>query len=59
MLDPRIESLAERIKNLEEAISVLAALVDGVAWRVSSEEERRAGIEIHNRIKKILSAKEE
>ena len=55
MLDPRIESNAEEIKKIKDAIIILANNLDGIAWRVSTEEERRAGIAIAEKIRKLLS----
>lgn len=52
-LDPRIESNAEEIKKIKEAIMSLAAIVDGIAWRTSSEEERK-GINVVAEIKEKL-----
>jgi len=52
-LDPRVQDNAEKIKKLEEALLRLAAVVDGVAWRTSSPEER-AGFDIRAEIRAIL-----
>lgn len=59
MLDPRIEYLAEQIENLKKAILVLAGNLDGVTWRVSSNEERNAGVEIYEKIMQIIQCKKE
>lgn len=52
-LDPRVQDNAEEIKKLKEAILHLAAVIDGVAWRTSSEEERR-GLDIRAEIRTTL-----
>ena len=54
MLDPRIEDNAKKINKLKKAILILTGNVDGIAWRVSSEEERKAGMDIYNKIKELL-----
>ena len=58
MLDPRIEALSEEIEKVKKALLILAGNLEGVAWRVSSTEERNAGIEISNKIRKIISEEE-
>jgi len=58
LLDPRVEANAEEIKKLKKAILILAGNLDGVSWRVSTEEERKAGVEIYDRIQKTLTRKE-
>lgn len=57
-LDPRIESNAGEIKKIKEAILRLVAIVDGIAWRGSSDEERKAGINVVEEIRGILEKKE-
>ena len=54
MLDPRVEDNAKKIKAIEEILLILAGNLDGVAWRIASEEERRVGIEISETIRKRL-----
>lgn len=54
MTDPRVEDNAESIKKIKQAILDLAANLDGLAWRASSEEERKAGIEIYKHVKETL-----
>ena len=61
MLDPRVQDNAEKIKalqskikKLETAVWILTNNLDGITWRVSSEEERRAGIGIADKIEKLL-----
>lgn len=53
-LDPRIEDLFEEIKKIKKAISVLAMNIDGITWRVATDEERNADIEIYDKIMEIL-----
>ena len=57
MLDPRVETNAEEIKKIKEAILILVGNLDGIAWRVSTDEERKAGIEIYDKIQKLLCDK--
>ena len=59
MLDPRIKSNAEEIQKIKKAILILAGNLDGVAWRVSTDEERRAGIEIYDKIQELILKKGE
>jgi len=56
-LDPRVEDNAKKIKQLKEAILALADSLDGIAWRVSSEEERK-GIQIASEIRVMLKEKQ-
>jgi len=58
LLDPRVEANAEEIKKIKKVILILAGNLDGVAWRVSTDEEKKAGIEIYDRIQKTLTKKE-
>jgi len=58
MLDPRIDGNAEEIKKIKKVILILAGNLDGVAWRVATDEEKKAGIEIYDRIQKTLTKKE-
>jgi len=58
VLDPRIDDNAEKIKQLEKAIRILARILDGVAFRVSSDEEK-AGIDVLDRIDEILGVSPE
>ena len=53
MLDPRIEDNAKKIKENKEAILHLATILDGIAWRTSTHEER-AGLNILAEIRAIL-----
>lgn len=53
MLDPRVLDNAKEIKKLKEAILRLAAVLDGIAWRASSEEERR-GLDVGAEIRAIF-----
>jgi len=54
MVDPRIEDNAKDIKKNKEAILQLATILDGVAWRTSTHEER-AGLNIVAEIRAILT----
>lgn len=53
MLDPRVEDNAEEIKKIKEALLHLTTILDGVAWRTSTHEER-AGLNILAEIRTIL-----
>jgi len=46
--------MTEEIEALKEAILVLANYVDGLAWRVSTREERIARTDIHSEIRRLL-----
>lgn len=59
MLDPRIENLFKEIEKLKLAMLVLAGNLDGVSWRVATEEERRAGVEIYGKIREIIQPEKE
>lgn len=59
MLDPRIDELAKEIERFKKAILAIADYLEGIAWRVSTQEERDAGIMIHDKIKEIIEGKKE
>lgn len=44
----------EEIVQIKEAILVLASYTEGIAWRVSTHEEKKAGMTILKEIRKIL-----
>lgn len=54
MPDPRVQDNAEEIKKLKKAILILAGSLDGVIWRVSTEEERKAEIRTGRDISKEI-----
>ena len=53
-LDPRIEDLFQQIDKIKKAILILAGNLDGVLWRVSTEQERKTPLEISERIREML-----
>ena len=57
MLDPRIEDAFKEIEAIKKAILILASNLDGVTWRVSTDEEREAGIDLFERINGIVAQK--
>jgi len=57
-LDPRVQDNAENIKQLKEAVLALAAYLDGVVWRVTTEEEKKAGTDILSEIREKLEEKQ-
>ena len=56
-LDPRIDDLFEEVKRLKKAIERLTYYVDAAIWRVSSDEERTAGIALREEMREILEPK--
>lgn len=56
MLDPRIDDLFEEVKKLKEAIMAIANTLQCVAYRVSSDEEKK-GLDIPKEIRGILEKK--
>lgn len=46
--------MTDMLEPLEQAVLRLAELLDGIAWRVATEEERKAGVKILEEIREIL-----
>ena len=57
-LDPRIDDLSKEVRKVKRAIKLLTRYVDSALWRVSSGEERLAGIFVREEIKRILEGEE-
>lgn len=53
MTDPRIDDLYKEIIKIKKAMKNLAAIVDAMAWRISTNEERKR-ITILDDLKKEL-----